>query len=942
MIVLAEENEARRHRLLELLGEMGHSVTAATTARDLIRHIKSISIKMMLVNPRLPDIDDKIFGLLRKVRTRYSKQELPIVLIMEPGAQETMLKGFSSGINGIVRLPLDLDLVRAQLQSHIELKKEYDALVLQFHRGQALRQAETASEMAEPATTKPLQQTASDPEAVGDGDPTEEIETNRLQAALRQRVAQSQRKPSKTAPSQPKPVVAPKPPVTTAAEKKAPAAKPVKKDQQKETPAAKKTEQQAPAQTKKQAPSQPPPNAPAQEPASFDLQAGNEDQTLNLGFEDRTVTTTGALQKEHIFPGAGGDRHLPCEIPVTLTGPSQTVFGKTIWLSRHQLLLMVFEELNADTLFKIRMRDTQGSNIELECRENRRERVAGQSAGTLKVNLQILKASNNYEHLFFLLEKTYKSQGLSGLKTLLPKSEETPAEHYARNLGSTLIFSSSEAMPQVHKGIRYTFERRLARGSFSDTYLIRDMVLQRPVVMKVLNKNLSEKHFVRLSFLSEAQVAAQFHHPNIVFVYEVGELFRNHYERHLSFPAEIIADHGEEWVYLTMEWVAGSSLQEWFQHNPKPPREKVLDMLIQVLEALAFAHERNIAHRNLHPANILIAEKRVRVADFGLVPLASDGADGFQQMVDTTFGSPEQLEGENGDRCSDIYSFGVIAYRLLAGMLPFVDNTTGEIPSVAAIDDRLHGFLHKCLLIKPKERFRHAGAALKELREIMGNRVESSHLPLIMQLTELIDTAAAAKGEKDALRALKNLTAFTHKHKTLDDVALLKAINKRLTDPVLIGTLLDRNLNYDNLKALHRYFTELGSSGVVTTLLNRFQKETSARVKQWAGELAILCVGRDVLPLVDFGLELPDQDACILLKAFHKAAPASQETIYLRWSLHPGFQTQMELLKIAKNLKDRNTEVLNILNLYANGNGTTHNKVRNTANKLLEDRMSLI
>jgi len=685
------------------------------------------------------------------------------------------------------------------------------------------------------------------------------------------------------------------------------------------------------------------PEAANDEVTSFELTAEHEDLTLNLGYEDKTVANTGAIKKDQVFAASETDRHLPCEIPVTLTGGGQTVFGKTIWLARHQLLLMVFEDLGTGGVFKIRMRDTQGSNIELECRESKRQRIEGQSAGTLKVNLKITKASENYEHLFFLLEKTYKSKGLSGLKSLLPRGEESPAEHYARNLGSTLIFSSSEAMPQVHKGIRYTFERVLARGDFSDTYLVRDMVLQRPVVMKVLNKKLSQKHFVRLSFLSEAQVAAQFHHPNIVFVYEVGELFRNHYERHLSFPAEIIGDHGEEWVYLTMEYVKGNSLQEWFALNPKPEREAVLEMLVQILEALAFAHDRNIAHANLHPANILTSEKRVRVADFGLLPLAPDGSGGFRPVVDTTFGAPEQFEGRDGDRSSDIYSFGVLAYRLLAGKLPFATtDKEGDIPEVAGIDQRLQEFLRQCLQTEPKKRFRHAGAALKELREIMGNRVENSHLPLMIHLAELIEKATSAADETAAGRELEALTGFVNQHKTLDDVALLRAITQRLTDPVLIGALLDRNLNFANLKLLYRFFTELGSSGVVTTLLQRFQRESSARVKQWAAELAVLCVARDVVPLVDFGLEMPDQDACILLKGFQKAAPASQETIYLRWSLHPGFQTQMELLKIAKSLSGRDAEALNILNLYASGNGTNHPKVRNLANRLLEERLSSI
>jgi len=891
MIVLAEHLEARRKELIGLISELGHAVTAISTARELIWNLKNTTVKLLILNPELPDFGDRAFDFLTKLRSRYSRQELPVLMVCQPSWKGVLMAGFRAGINDLVLLPLDAETTRARLSHHLAMKKEYDDLCHQLARSQELKHSQQAS-FDRTVTFDPAQLAEAEIDANQTVmvDPSE-IMTGHMEDTL----------PEGAEPNHEDAGTGTLPNPGTARARKG--------------------------------------------------ETVPEGTVLSL--DNKTVVYESQTDPARLYDN-DPDRHVPCELPLQFEAEERSSFAKSIWIARREMLVLVFEELPPAERVRIQMYDTQGSKVTLDARETTRQKVEDGAEGAYKVHLELVDASENYESLFFLLQKTYHQEGLAGLKSAFPGGS-SPEEHYARNLGSTMAFSASELSLSLMKGFRYKFEKRLGKGSFASVYLVRDMVLKREVAMKVLGRQFSRESAARMSFLSEAQIAAQFHHPNIVFVYEVGEIRADHYEKYLSFPGEVLTDHPDRFIYFTMQHVEGENLRHWLEKNPMPDVTVLVGMWIQITEALAYAHAKGVVHRDIKPENILItAENRPLVADFGIATLTLED-DSSEESLRTActpkYASPEQLEGHTLDKRTDLYSLGVIAYEMLAGKAPFNGRSVTQLayqhleeqPEPIGRMPNLEAIIMKCLAKDPDQRFDDAETLLTELRKIEGSRTGVSHeRTLEKDLTGMVHELVTASNREKAGDALERVTSFLNLHKTDDDVELIKEIKQRVTEPSLIELILQKNLCYENLHILTRFFNELSTSRVVSTLLQWFTREPDARKKQWLGELALISVGRDLMPLVDFGLELPDHDACSLLKCFAKRMPKTRDTIFLRWSLHGGYHTQMELLKIIKELEGRDTEILNILNLYANGNGTRHPKVREIANLLLEGRLLLI
>ena len=489
MIVLADHEKESAKSIVSIIGEMGYAVTVVTTAADLIWNLKNTTIKLLLLNPELPDMGDKTFNLIRKMRTRYSKQEVPILVLTFPEWRGVRVTSLESGANDVIHLPVDEELTRLCIANHLELKKEYDDLRNQYARIQDLNRAEQAQDLNRTLRVKDM----------------EDSDTLDL---VNQTVDFSD-----------------------------------------------KTE-----------------------------------QTVHIGSTEKTVVfTPEQARPSHLFnEQSDPDKQVPCEIPVNLMLKERSAFCKTIWLARREILLCCFEELPETDQVKIQMYDTHGSRVVVEGRETNRKRVKDKSEGVLRLHIEVTDVSENYESLFFLLQETFHDQGLAGLKSAFPGEEgaDSPSSHYARNLGATMTFSSSELSLNLMKGFRYKFEKRLGRGSFASVYLVRDMVLKRTVAMKVLNHDFCKENDTRLNFLSEAQIAAQFHHPNIVFVYEVGEILQEDFGRYLSFPSKILNEHPERLIYFTMQCVEGETLRSWISMNPETDVETMTDLWLQMGEAL--------------------------------------------------------------------------------------------------------------------------------------------------------------------------------------------------------------------------------------------------------------------------------------------------------------------------------------------------------------------
>lgn len=259
--------------------------------------------------------------------------------------------------------------------------------------------------------------------------------------------------------------------------------------------------------------------------------------------------------------------------------------------------------------------------------------------------------------------------------------------------------------------------RRLGRGAMAEVYLAEQRSLRRQVALKVLRRDLAADDTYVRRFHNEAQAAAALVHAGIVQIYDVGCSDGVH--------------------YIAQEYVQGQNLREYLQrHGPLDVRLAVAIMR-QVAAALHKAAERGIVHRDIKPENIMLARSaEVKVADFGLARVAGDAAAVGLTQVGVTMGtplymSPEQVEGRPLDPRSDIYSFGVTCYHMLAGKPPFEGDTPlavalqhlrNQPPPLAQLRPDLPVALcrivHKMMAKDPAERYATPRELARDLRAL--------------------------------------------------------------------------------------------------------------------------------------------------------------------------------------------------------------------------------
>ncbi|HEX6884879.1 MAG TPA: FHA domain-containing serine/threonine-protein kinase [Planctomycetota bacterium] len=214
----------------------------------------------------------------------------------------------------------------------------------------------------------------------------------------------------------------------------------------------------------------------------------------------------------------------------------------------------------------------------------------------------------------------------------------------------------------------YRVERLVGKGAMGAVYLAVQESLRRPVALKVLAPKLAgDRDFVH-RFQAEARAAAALSHPNVVVVYDVGEEGGQH--------------------YLSMEFMAGGSLEQKLAASGPLPWKAVLAVLQDAAAGLAYAESRGIVHRDVKPANLMYSGTgTVKLADLGLATtleqeaIEADAVPGSGRKVYGTphFIAPEQARGEPVDNRSDLYALGATAYRLLSGKTPFEGASTREI-----------------------------------------------------------------------------------------------------------------------------------------------------------------------------------------------------------------------------------------------------------------------
>lgn len=295
---------------------------------------------------------------------------------------------------------------------------------------------------------------------------------------------------------------------------------------------------------------------------------------------------------------------------------------------------------------------------------------------------------------------------------------------------------------------RYELGRRIGRGGMAEVFVARDRLLDRPVAVKVLFPEHAKDPLFVERFRREAMSAAGLNHPNIVGVYDWGQV-NNTY-------------------YIAMEYVQGRTLADILQATARLSVLQACDIAVEVAAALASAHQHGVVHRDIKPANILVGSTgQVKVADFGIARAVGAA---FEQnltqsgavMGTATYFSPEQAQGSQPDPRSDLYSLGVVMYEMIVGEPPFVGDNAIAVAYKQVHDQPValrtrepdvspafNAIVMKCLEKDPLRRYGSAGELADDIRRFVDGEEVSAFLEEQRRAREARDTSVMPSVEID-------------------------------------------------------------------------------------------------------------------------------------------------------------------------------------------------
>jgi serine/threonine-protein kinase len=250
---------------------------------------------------------------------------------------------------------------------------------------------------------------------------------------------------------------------------------------------------------------------------------------------------------------------------------------------------------------------------------------------------------------------------------------------------------------------KFELHELIGEGAMGVVWKAYDTVIRRYVALKLLPTRIGKPNDARQRFLREARAAGVLQHPNLVTLYDLGE--------------------AEGQLYIAMELVEGRDLSDLIASREALPLERKLDMAIELLEGLTYAHDRGVIHRDIKPSNVrLAADGRVKIMDFGIARLQSPDVTGSGAIVGTpNYMAPEQVTNGAITPATDLFSVGCLLYELLSYHKPFVGDTVHSVlyqvlttdpkplrslaPSIPAALDRV---VAKALSKVPQDRYQSA------------------------------------------------------------------------------------------------------------------------------------------------------------------------------------------------------------------------------------------
>lgn len=267
---------------------------------------------------------------------------------------------------------------------------------------------------------------------------------------------------------------------------------------------------------------------------------------------------------------------------------------------------------------------------------------------------------------------------------------------------------------------RYRILEEIGRGAMGIVYRGIDPAINRPVALKTVRLDMavpsSEKEELRSRLLREAQAAGQLSHPNIVTIFDVGS-------------------QGDVY-YIAMEYLKGYTLERAVQKRLTLNYKIFAKLMIQVCDALEYAHTNELVHRDVKPANIMVLDNfRVKVMDFGIARVTNSNMTQTGVALGTpSYISPEQLSGHGVDRRSDIFSLGVVMYELLTKDKPFAGESINKLiynilnsapRRPTQLDENIPAAFDKICLKAlekdPRQRYQYAADLSRDLKEFIGS-----------------------------------------------------------------------------------------------------------------------------------------------------------------------------------------------------------------------------